>query len=110
APLRLLGAPLRWLRRPPPAPATSGEPELYFHPLSYAELRATRPFRGVRLAVWRSVDVPFTRAYAHGRLGGRHLLRAVFALEERFPRACGRLGAYPIFLLEGAPGPDAGEA
>ena len=98
-PGRLLRAPLRRLRRSAAevAPAATDEPTLYFEPQPYAWFEQQRG--RYRLGVWRSVDVAFTRTFVHGPLAGRQLLRALFALEQRFPGLAGRHGAYPLFIM-----------
>ena len=52
--------------------------------------------------VWRSVSVMVLRFYMHAWLGGRFLLRGLYALEERFPRFFGRLGQYPMDVFRKA--------
>lgn len=99
-PGRVLGAPLRRLRRPAAPAPDAGEPTLYFEPQPYAWFEPQRQSGRFRLGVWRSVDVDFTRTFVHGPLAGRALLRAVFALERRFPGVAGRHGAYPMFIME----------
>jgi hypothetical protein len=49
---------------------------------------------------WRSLSVLPMRAYVHGQLGGRALLRGVPMLEERFPELMGRIGHYPLIVME----------
>jgi SAM-dependent methyltransferase len=111
SPLRLLALPyygarrlLRTLRPRPNADAATAEPRLYFfaHPPDYF-WRARWPFR-LRLRVWRSVSVEFTRTFAHDGFCGRALLAALFWLEERAPRAAGLVGQYPLLWIvkEGA--------
>lgn len=100
-PGRLLRAPLKRLRRAEAPPVAIDEPTLYFEPQPYAWFEPQR--RRYRLGVWRSVDVAFTRSFIHGSLAGGPLLRAIFALERRFPGVAGRHGAYPLFIMEKAP-------
>ena len=49
---------------------------------------------------WRSVTVRFLRAVFHAPLGGRFLLRRLFALEEAFPAHFGKVGQYPLIVLK----------
>lgn len=53
----------------------------------------------VRIFTWRSLSVQCLRAMIHPKLGGQAILRAVEALEDRFPRVLGRLGQYPLVVL-----------
>lgn len=60
------------------------------------ELRQWMP---LDILVWRSVSVLILRTYIHERLGGRGVLRALFWLEERFPRFFGEHGVYPLVVV-----------
>ncbi len=53
----------------------------------------------VEIYPWRSVSVKFLRQVIHPWLGGRWWLRALFALEERYPQYFGENGQYPIIVL-----------
>jgi hypothetical protein len=53
----------------------------------------------VDVLVWRSVSVMVLRTYVHRNLGGKGLLRALYWLEERFPRFFGRYGQYPLIVI-----------
>ncbi|HEB65801.1 MAG TPA: class I SAM-dependent methyltransferase [Chloroflexi bacterium] len=53
----------------------------------------------LEIRVWRSVNTSALRFYIHPWLGGRGVLRALFALEERFPRFLGKHGAYPLVVF-----------
>lgn len=53
----------------------------------------------VEIYPWRSISVQFLRQVIHPWLGGRWLLRALFALEERYPDYFGKNGQYPIIVL-----------
>ncbi len=48
---------------------------------------------------WRSLSPRFMRWFVRPRLGGRQLLRLVFALEEKFPRFFGENGQYPMIVV-----------
>lgn len=56
-----------------------------------------------RVAVWRSVSVPFTKRYIHPWLGGRALLGLLFAFEQRHPEWAGRHGQYPLLVFAKGP-------
>ena len=73
---------------------------LYFHPKSYDWFKnRSWPF-SYKIFVWRSLNLPFLRVYIHRALGGRQVLKFVYWLEERLPRLAGRLGEYPVFVIE----------
>jgi len=56
------------------------------------------PFR-YRILVWRSLPVPLMRAVVHGP-PGRLFLRSLEAVEERWPELLGRVGQYPLIVME----------
>lgn len=98
-PSKLLGI-VRGLRRS--ARPGGGEPPLYFHPHSPLWFRReVAPYLDAEMRVWRSVSVPFLRWFVPRGAAGRLLLRAVFALECRFPRLLGWLGQYPLIIIRG---------
>lgn len=53
----------------------------------------------VDIFVWRSVSVKDLRAFIHPGFGGRGILRALFWLEEQFPRWFGVNGQYPLVVI-----------
>lgn len=55
----------------------------------------------VRFAIypWRSLSPRFMRWFIRPQLGGKAILRLVFALEERFPRFFGENGQYPMIVI-----------
>ncbi len=55
---------------------------------------------GFQIRVWRTVSTSFLRAFIHEPLLGRLWLKALYAVEEAFPRILGRLGQYPMILFE----------
>ena len=48
---------------------------------------------------WRSLSPRSMRWFIRPNLGGRALLRLVFALEERYPRFFGENGQYPMIVI-----------
>lgn len=93
-PLRLAR---RLLRRGEGTPPPVG---LYYFHHDYAWFRREiRSACHARLAVWRSVGVPFLKRLIHERLAGRFWLRLLYRFEEWFPRFFGRIGQYPLFHL-----------
>jgi hypothetical protein len=83
---------VRRLRGEPPA--------LYFHPHPRAWFETRRwPF-SMKVLPWRSLGLMPMRAYVHGALGGAGLLRALYAAEERWPDLLGRIGEYPLIVID----------
>lgn len=74
--------------------------DLYFNPFSPHEfISKDWPFQ-YRLVVWRSLSVHFMRVWVKPWLAGRIFLRFVYFLEERMPEWLGRVGTYPIIVIE----------
>ena len=75
---------------------------LHFHAHSPAWFESQRwPFRH-RILVWRSLSPSMTKTLVHGR-PGRLLLRSLEAAEERWPELFGRIGQYPLIVLDKQP-------
>jgi hypothetical protein len=51
------------------------------------------------ILVWRSVSVRFLRSVIYPDWGGRFWLKVLFLLEEIFPRLLGRIGQYPLVVV-----------
>jgi len=76
-------------------------PPLYFHPHDYEWIRHALPAHWkADVRVWRSVDIVVTRTLIPDNILGTVLLRIIYWLEEAFPRALGRLGRYPIIVIQ----------
>ncbi len=52
------------------------------------------------ILVWRSVSVSFLRAVIYPDWGGRIWLKLLYGLEVSFPRLLGRIGQYPLIVVE----------
>jgi ubiquinone/menaquinone biosynthesis C-methylase UbiE/uncharacterized protein YbaR (Trm112 family) len=74
--------------------------DLYFNPHPYSWFSAKKWPSKVRVLPWRSLSVLPMRAYVHGATGGAALLRGVLSVEERFPELMGRIGQYPLIVIE----------
>ena len=61
--------------------------------------RELEKFMPIEFFVWRSVSVMVLRLYIHPALGGRHLLRGLYWLEERIPHFFGVYGQYPTIVI-----------
>jgi SAM-dependent methyltransferase len=82
--------------------AHPGKPgTLYFHAhnLRWFE-EHLKPEMPYSISVWRSVSVGFLKGYIHAPLWGKDLLQAIYRLEERYPRLLGKVGQYPLFIVE----------
>lgn len=73
---------------------------LYFRPHGPRWMKRQLQGLKAQILTWRSVDVSFLQFFVHERLGGRALLRGIYALEEACPRLLGRLGQYPLVVIE----------
>ena len=52
------------------------------------------------ILVWRSVSVRFLRSVIYPDWGGGFWLKVLFWLEELFPRLLGRIGQYPLVVID----------
>jgi SAM-dependent methyltransferase len=52
------------------------------------------------ILVWRSVSVRFLRSVIYPDWAGRFWLKVLFGLETLFPRVLGRIGQYPLVVIE----------
>jgi SAM-dependent methyltransferase/uncharacterized protein YbaR (Trm112 family) len=71
---------------------------LYFYAHNYQYLKTHLP--PFKLKVWRSVSVPFMKAYIHPWLFGKQILDWLYNKEEKEPEECGLKGEYPMFVFE----------
>ena len=80
---------------------TKAAPEklLYFHAHPYSYIKANLPF-SFKLKVWRTVNVPFMKAYIHKGLFGKQILNWLYEQEDKHPEKYGLKGEYPILLFE----------
>jgi hypothetical protein len=83
-------------REPRPKPAG---PYSHAHDLKWFE-EHIKPEMPYDIYVWRSVSVAFLKGYIHDPLWGKHLLEAIYRLEERYPSLLGKWGQYPLFVLK----------
>jgi hypothetical protein len=83
-------------REPRPKPAG---PYSHAHDLKWFE-EHIKPEMPYDIYVWRSVSVAFLKGYIHDPLWGKHLLKAIYRLEERYPSLLGKWGQYPLFVLK----------
>ncbi len=55
------------------------------------------------ILVWRSVSVPFLRAVFYEDWGGKFWLKALFFIEDLFPHLLGKIGQYPLVVVNKPP-------
>jgi len=91
---------LRWEnRKKTTAPVSVPEtPYHYTHEQAYFE----NNLKGIKfeIVVWRSIGVPFMRMYIHPHLFGAAILRGIYRKEEGNPALYGRIGQYPLFVIQ----------
>lgn len=77
-------------------------PTLYYEPHDWRWMVSTLKKHRIHFDIrtWRSVSVPFLQRYVPNGSLGRIVLRGVFWLEDRFPRLLGRVGTYPLIVIE----------
>jgi SAM-dependent methyltransferase len=79
----------------------AAEPSLYFSPRSQAWFRrAVAPGMRYEMFVWRSLSNFVLRRYIPDNAFGSALLRWIHWAEERWPRALGWLGNYPLIVIK----------
>jgi SAM-dependent methyltransferase len=108
APVKLVRSLVRYIRNRLAAPTkgsrsnsgAASAPKLYFHAHPYRWFAGQDWGFPWEIHVWRSVSIPLLRAYVHRWLQGQTLLKLLFRLEESHPRLLGRLGAYPLIVIQ----------
>jgi SAM-dependent methyltransferase len=91
---------LRKLSKQQAKPRASLSEKPYHHTHDYDYF--VSQLRDIKLSilVWRSVGTAFTRNYIHNWFFGKQIMRWIFHLENRYPRLAGRIGEYPLFVIE----------
>ncbi len=90
---------LRKLDKQQSQPRTSLPEKPYHHTHDYDYFSRLRDIK-LSILVWRSVGTAFTRSYIHNCFWGKQIMSCIFHIEDRFPRLAGRLGQYPLFIVE----------
>jgi len=79
----------------------NSKPRLYFYPHSINWFKKTFVFSNkIDIYCWRSVNKYFLKIYIHEWLFGREILKWLKISEEKYPKFWGRIGEYPIILIE----------
>jgi hypothetical protein len=74
--------------------------KLYFYSHGLSWFRRNNPGKKLSVYVWRSFNIHFSRIYLHKKLGGEKLLSYIWKLEKKYPEKMGKLGEYPIIVIE----------
>lgn len=74
--------------------------KLYFYAHGPAWFKKNNPGRRISFYVWRSINIHFSRIYLHKGLGGEKLVNYIWKKELANPQKMGRLGEYPIIVIE----------
>jgi SAM-dependent methyltransferase len=80
------------------------EPQLYFHTHNSRFLNDRTVDFEIDIVVWSSINSGFTKTYISDGRAGRLLLKIIGKLEDYFPHASGRFGAYPLFVIKKSSG------
>ncbi len=76
-------------------------PPIYSYHHGYGWFRKILPKSwNWRVACWRSVDRVFTGLMVPDNGLGKWIINRIYVLEERFPALMGRIGRYPIIIIE----------
>ena len=76
------------------------KPRLYFYPHSQHWFRSQFSFsKNIEFYCWRSLNKQFLKVYIHDWLFGKQILKWVRKIEEKHPKLMGRLGDYPVILI-----------
>ena len=77
-----------------------GNPKLYYHVFPPSWWYGF-PFSGkMKIFCWRFGNHYFARMYIHKSLFGAQLVQRLIQLEEKYPQTMGKLGDYPIIVIE----------
>ena len=92
-----------WLRQARAEPLVA--PALYYEPHGWRWIVTTLKSHhiGFDIRSWRSVSVPFLQRYIPNCSLGRIVLKGIFWLEDQFPHLLGRVGTYPLIVIERRP-------
>lgn len=74
--------------------------KLYFHPKSYQWFTSYRWRFRYQIYCWRSIDINVSKLYIKEWLLGKLVLKLLFSLENRFSQLFGRIGQYPIIIIQ----------
>jgi hypothetical protein len=76
-------------------------PPLYFRPQNYDWFaRNVAARHSARLRVWSAVSSAFQTRFLSDGMVGRLTIAVVKSFESAFPALAGRIGQYPIFIID----------
>ncbi|MEM6261025.1 MAG: methyltransferase domain-containing protein [Bacteroidota bacterium] len=78
---------------------TESDPGLYHKNFSYQYFKQSLGI-DFKVVNWRTFSVPVQKLLIRPKLGGKALLSLFYQLEISFPELWGRIGNYPLFILE----------
>jgi ubiquinone/menaquinone biosynthesis C-methylase UbiE/uncharacterized protein YbaR (Trm112 family) len=74
--------------------------KLYFYAHGRSWFLRNNPGKKLDIYVWRSINIHFSRIWLHKRLGGEKIINYIWKLEKNHPGKMGRIGEYPIIVIE----------
>jgi len=91
---------IRWKSKRQPSVKSNVPNMPYHHTFDYKYITEELADLDVAIFPWRSVGVPFMRAYIHPRFFGKQIMSLIYNYEENFPRLAARTGQYPIVVIK----------
>jgi SAM-dependent methyltransferase len=76
------------------------KPRLYFFVYPPSWFKQFPFYDNLTIYSWRSVNKYFLDTYIHKGLGGATILKKLQDLEDKYPKFFGRVGDYPIIVIE----------
>lgn len=73
---------------------------LYFFSHSPRWFRKNNPGKKIDFFTWRSINKYFSTIYFHEKAGGKKLVNLLWKMEEKYPRLMGKIGEYPVIVIE----------
>jgi hypothetical protein len=74
--------------------------KLYFYSHSPGWFYKNNPGKKMNIYVWRSINKHFADIYIHEKLAGKKLMHYILKLEKKYPEKMGRIGEYPVIVIE----------
>ena len=74
--------------------------KLYFYSYPLSWFYKNNPGKSISIYSWRSINIHFSKIYLHRSLGGEKLIQYIQRKEEEDPERMGRIGEYPIIVIE----------
>ena len=74
--------------------------KLYFYAHGPSWFLRNNPGKKLEIYSWRSINIHFSRFWLHKKWGGEKIVNYIWKLEKKYPERMGRLGEYPIIVIE----------